>query len=115
MNVSVEVYVDCNMGHGVSERIDEFGILRDNFGLPNVTKVDNVYKYMVQRAATFFQAVLTGKDALRYTDLFYECVNERVKSTPNSQFADNIGNCPGSNNPCPPDPGNFIPDDTDDW
>lgn len=104
INQSIELYMDCNMSHGVKT-------VKDSFGLANPASTKDVFKYIVQRAATFFQAVITGKDTLLNSDLFYDWENKRVKSYPNSQLSDNPTICIGCNQPCPD--GAAIIDDPD--
>ncbi len=95
VGVYTELYVDTSMHHGVND-------ITDNFGLPNVQTVDEIYAYIAQRGMCFFQAVL-NKDThpvfysallnQNNNKLFVDCVNTRIKcNLPNT-------NCP---NPDPP-------------
>ena len=53
LNRFTELYVDCDMGHG----IDKDKLDTENFGVTAST-IDDVYIYMVQRAAIFFQTIM---------------------------------------------------------
>lgn len=87
-----ELYVDRNMGHGVTDPAIE------NFGLPNTSSRDDVYEYIMERAATFYQACLQGTSFLnllapvnRYK-VFVDCLNYRVRAC-NSTDAESSTNC----------------------
>ena len=74
----VELYLDCQMGHGLDEK--DGATFQSDFG----TGLDNaqaVTIYMVSRAATFFQAIMNGKTAgaIGPPSKFTECENTRVK------------------------------------
>ena len=109
---SIELHVDCQMEHGLD---DTSCTPCGGDPLPNYIKKKNgtcvactydsdfgtglqtedlVDRYMVQRATTFFQAVITGQDSGLTRDLFIECENKRVKSYPASTLADNPLSCP---------------------
>jgi poly(3-hydroxybutyrate) depolymerase len=72
-HVPCELYLDSDMGHGLGTKSD--------FGFGN-GKIDrNLLKiYIVQRAATFFQAVVNGKANRLRTTQFVDCINYRIKA-----------------------------------
>lgn len=75
LNISVqsELYLDSDMGHGLSWKSD-FG-----YGTGKISK-DSLIIYFAQRAATFFQALVNKKAKyLRRTE-FTDCVNNRNKA-----------------------------------
>ncbi len=80
LNVPSEMYIDCQMKHGLDKPCDldkdpdciyqsEFGT---GLGSPTAVQV-----YMVQRACVFFQGCVNGKPNLGTTE-FIECENKRV-------------------------------------
>ena len=81
--IPTELYLDCDMGHGLDSTSD--------FGLrtPSVNDVNN---YITQRACTFFQAVANGIAGSLTTTRFINCENYRH----NCSVADNNNSC--SNN-----------------
>jgi len=78
----VELYADCNMKHGIQAPA------RDNFGITATSNFD-VLQYIVQRASTFFQAVLSGSAGSLNRDLFVDCENFRIKCDTPQSLADN--------------------------
>ncbi len=102
LGISNETYIDCDAEHGLDspqDVADNDGVFRSNYGTIYTTAAD-VNIYIVQRAATFFQAVLTNKDASLQTDLFYDWENKRVKSYPPATLNDKPTICPTCNQPC---------------
>ncbi len=91
-----ELYLDCNMKHG----LDKDGPnLDSDFGLgPTATSVI-VKLYMVQRAATFFQAIMNGgtPQNIGQPTKFTECVNNRIRCNvqANTEGCQNNDACPG--------------------
>ena len=84
-NVLTEFYLDCDMKHGIQNPST------DNFGLTTATTDDAVNLYIVQRAATFFQAIMGGKTLTDFTTTkFVECLNYRNTC----DTADNNDSCP---------------------
>ncbi len=90
-----ELYTDCQMHHGLDKDCDTCNFQSD-FGT-GLTTIDAVGTYMVQRAATFFQAVMNNK---KIADIgppskFTECENTRVKcSGPTTPHCQNNATCP---------------------
>lgn len=79
--VPAELYLDSDMGHGLG--------IRSDFGFGDGAIDRNSLKvYIVQRAATFFQAVVNGKAGLLKTTKFEDCVNYRVKACKNINLKD---------------------------
>jgi hypothetical protein len=73
LNVPSEMYIDCQMKHGLDGK-DDLAISDFDTGIANDNDVGT---YMVQRACTFFQDVI---NSVSYgTTLFYECPNPRIK------------------------------------
>jgi hypothetical protein len=79
--VPAELYLDSDMGHGLGIRSD-FG-----FGDGRIDR-NSLKVYIVQRAATFFQAVVNGKAGLLRTTKFEDCVNYRIKACKNINLKD---------------------------
>ncbi len=71
-----ELYVDCDMKHGLDLN-DSF---KSNFGT-SASSQAQVMIYMVERSATFFQAIMNGKTPrdIGQPTKFTECENKRVK------------------------------------
>ncbi len=94
-----ETYLDCDMVHGLDKDPTNC-CTSDNkklpacsqtcyktaFGTNNITS-DGVQLYMVQRAAIFFQSILTNTN-IPGPDLFVDCENKRFKC---AQTANNNG------------------------
>jgi len=89
--VLAELYLDCDMGHGLDPdcncnnlqgKIDNNNncvpcAFKSEFGTCLQT-TDDVGRYMVQRAATFFQAVMNNKTKSDFgKTVFVECENKR--------------------------------------
>ena len=69
--VLTEIYVDCTAKHGVEDG--------DNYGTPATTK-EQIWGYMAERTAVFFQAVINEKTkASLGNSLFVECKNTRER------------------------------------
>ena len=91
----VELYVDCQMDHGLDTT--DGANFHSDFGT-GLDSAKNVTDYMVKRAATFFQAIMNGKTAQQIgpPSKFTECENMRKKcATP-----DNPNDC-NNNDECP--------------
>ncbi len=75
--IPAELYLDTHMEHGLDNDGTGFN---SNFGagLTNSTLVNT---YMVQRSATFFQAVMNGYGNELGDSKFVDCENERVTCT----------------------------------
>jgi acetyl esterase/lipase len=75
LHIPSELYIDCDMGHGLDEATSDFGLANGNAGA--VTDKE-VQKYIVQRAATFFQYVMNTSfpSKLSHTR-FVNCENDR--------------------------------------
>ncbi len=80
LRVPCELYVDCGMRHGL-ETTSGFGL--------NTTDKPTVQKYIVQRATTFFQAVVNNKASSIKASSFFNCQNYRSACI----FKDNNDNC----------------------
>ena len=77
LDILTELYVDCTAMHGV--------VGGDDFGTSATTK-EEIWIYMVERTAVFFQAVMAGKTkATLGNSLFVECENFRERC---NQFND---------------------------
>ncbi len=84
-----EMYLDCEMGHGLNDNptnccaspVNRKGATCSNFCYTsefgtNLTNQNDVQRYMVQRAAVFFQSILTNT-AINGPSLFVNCENYR--------------------------------------
>jgi acetyl esterase/lipase len=71
--VACELYLDSDMGHGLSFRSD-FG-----FGDGRINN-DDLKSYIIQRATTFFQAIVNKKIQYLKTTEFTDCVNYRIRA-----------------------------------
>ncbi|HRI22748.1 MAG TPA: hypothetical protein PLA68_17440 [Panacibacter sp.] len=71
-NKITELYADCDMGHGIDDDTQTY------FGTGLSSNAD-VGRYMAQRTAIFFQAVLAGKSTgdIGPPSLFTDCKNDR--------------------------------------
>lgn len=74
-NISAELYLDCQMGHGPDNTPDS-SLFESDFGT-GFTNADAVNLYMVQRTAVFFQAVVNEIAKNLITTKFTECENKR--------------------------------------
>jgi len=89
-----ELYTDCQMRHGLDKDCNTCNFHSD-FGT-GLTTIETVGLYMVQRAATFFQAVMNNK---KIADIgppsrFTECENTRAKcSGPPNPHCQNSDQC----------------------
>jgi hypothetical protein len=73
LNIRCELYIDCDMQHGLSESTSDFGL-----GDPSVITVHQVEVYIVQRAATFFQYIINPNFPYTLTHtIFVDCENHR--------------------------------------
>jgi acetyl esterase/lipase len=86
-NKLAELYIDCNMKHGIRDETQTY------FGT-GLSVNEDVGNYIVQRAATFFQAIMNNKTAgdIGPPSKFTDCENTRKKCDP----PDNPNEC--SNN-----------------
>lgn len=90
LNVFFEVYIDCNMAHGLDKNGPDYA---SDFGTGAIDSTGTQI-YIVKRAATFFQAILNGKantlrDDSTIHKFFYDCANYRKKC----QLINNDNNC----------------------
>ena len=87
--VRAELYLDCDMGHGLDDDKDP-DKFKSNFGTCNNT-VDGMGLYITQRAATFFQAVMNNLSfGAPHKTVFIECENKRVAcNTADNYYCDN--------------------------
>lgn len=83
--IPTELYLDCNMHHGLDDN--------SGFGI-GTTDIPTVQKYIIQRVATFFQAVVTGRANRLKTDRFVNCENFRF----GCNAGDNNNNCNADSN-----------------
>ena len=101
LNKFTELYIDCDMGHGLDNANNGTSAYTSNFGTSSIT-VNATCLYIAQRAATFFQGVMNNFNSSTLpTTRFKDCENYR--STCNT--ADNNNNCPDDTNmftQCPP-------------
>ncbi|HRI21494.1 MAG TPA: T9SS type A sorting domain-containing protein, partial [Panacibacter sp.] len=77
--VPCELYLDSDMAHGIGAKSD--------FGFGQINKTE-LRKYIVQRAATFFQAIANNKTGLLITTKFTDCINSRALSCKATDFKD---------------------------
>jgi hypothetical protein len=68
LNIPAELYKDCAMYHGLDST--------SGFGTGVIIQ-DSVRSYIVQRTATFFQAIINGNVSLLKTTKFIDCENFR--------------------------------------
>ena len=73
--IPAELYLDCQMGHGLDDTKDPL-LFKSDFGT-GITRHDSVNVYMVQRASVFFQAVVNNIAKDLGTSKFTECENKR--------------------------------------
>lgn len=85
-----ELYLDCFMEHGLDDNTG-FGI--------GTTDIPTVQRYIIQRVATFFQAVVNNKASQIRTNRFVNCANYRF----GCNMANNNDNCKKGQQ-CPPTP-----------
>ncbi len=99
-----ELYIDCQMKHGLDENCSKCAPGKtpnrlkvctqcyfSDFGFGTATDVTSTNLYIVQRAATFFQSIMNGKSYIDYTRTkFVECPNNRYSCLDN----DTNSNCP---------------------
>ncbi len=122
INKKIEVNVDCQMEHGLDADVTciSCGIppkyprirntnnkcvlckpFQSNFGTPYTNSKD-VQIYMVQRATTYFQTILTNQVTNLHNDMFIECENKRVTSYTSTLphnapvTTDNPSSCPAA-------------------
>lgn len=89
INMKSELYIDCDMGHGLDESTSDFGL---KHGDASAVTNDQVEQYIVERAATFFQYVMNNN--FPYTlknSKFVDCENKRYGCN-----ADAKRNCTGT-------------------
>ncbi len=89
--IPAELYIDSDMEHG----LDTDGIEFDSDFGTNLGNSVLVYTYMVQRSATFFQAVMNGYGNELGDSKFVDCENERVQCNRpyNSECGTNAYDC----------------------
>jgi acetyl esterase/lipase len=80
LNTPAELYKDCGMYHGLDSTT--------GFGTGEIIQ-DSVERYIVQRTATFFQAIINGNVSSLKTKRFIDCENFRSGCDIN----DNNNNC----------------------
>ncbi len=87
---TLEVYIDCEMSHGLDD-IDG-STFDSDFGTGETTK-SAVNIYMAERAAIFFQAVLTGRADDLDTRRLLDCENYRYgcSTTDDNDDCDPLG------------------------
>ncbi|MEP6684852.1 MAG: hypothetical protein ABJA35_16385 [Parafilimonas sp.] len=101
-SVFSELYVDCEMHHGLDcggcpgdhdnpakDKTCNACLFQSDFGTGLSTYAD-VYAYIAGREATFYQAIIGGKTGFINKTKFVECDNNRNKCTNTS---DNTGTC----------------------
>ncbi len=66
------------MGHGLDKDCTGVGCYTSEFGT-GLGTLNDVVIYIVQRAATFFQAVINNKTGNLTRKIFVECENKRKK------------------------------------
>ncbi len=75
LNIPCELYIDCDMKHGLDEATSDFGLAN---GDASAVSVKDVQVYIVQRAATFFQYVMNPNFPYTLTHTrFVDCLNSR--------------------------------------
>jgi dienelactone hydrolase len=95
LNIPCELYIDCDMEHGLDERISDFGLAN---GDASAVTDKEVQTYIVERAATFFQYVMnTSFPAKLSHTRFVNCENDRYgcNDDANTKCSDNAS-CPSS-------------------
>ncbi len=92
--IPTELYLDCQMEHGIDADDDPDGF-QSNFGT-NATNNYSIYNYMVQRTAVFFQAVVNNKAKDLVDTKFTECENKRFgcSTQNNNNGCKNTDACP---------------------
>lgn len=74
--IANELYVDCDMHHGLTSN----GVFEGDFGT-SATNSNQASVYIAQRIATFFQAILSSIQGSIGTDYFPNCENTRYGCT----------------------------------
>lgn len=99
LNIFSEVYIDCQMGHGLDGNDALCGTClydpdlfkktdtvnhtcmpcgyQSNFGVPTANTSELTYNYIASRVATFFQAILSNTTGNVTKTSFFECENYR--------------------------------------
>ena len=94
--LTMEYYLDCNMEHGLDEDpcTSPPVCYKTNFGTTLNNKYD-VRRYIVQRAATYFQAVINEIAASLNDSKFVDCENYRsgCSATDNNAGCSNNDSC----------------------
>jgi hypothetical protein len=97
LHIFRELYLDCSMAHGL-DKCDDMDPLTpycSEFGIGTDKNSNEVLSYIVQRACTFFQAIMGGVSATLEASapnhkVFIECPNNRNKcSLANNDCGDN--------------------------
>ena len=90
--IATEYYLDCDMQHGL-----ELGGGANGFFGIGSNNTDDALIYIVQRTATFFQAIMNNKANNIQRRVFYDCPNNRhgcAGTITNDDSCDGIGPCP---------------------
>lgn len=88
------MYIDCNMGHGLSTEVN--GICFSDFGVAGNLSTDQVNEYLASRAAFFFQAIMNATmNSLQGTSKFISCEDFRFSGGSCATAAFNDG-CKGN-------------------
>lgn len=90
--VPCELYIDCDMQHGISESTSDFGLAGGNASAVTIKQVEI---YIVQRAATFFQYVMNPNFPYTLTHTkFVGCLNSRYGCNSDANVTcSNTANC----------------------
>lgn len=70
LGMKFELYVDCDMEHGLSEGLSDFG-------LGDSVSNKDVQTYIIQRATTFFQNIMNTNPVTLTQTRFVGCLNNR--------------------------------------
>ncbi len=85
LNIPCELYIDCDMKHGLDEATSDFGLAN---GDASAVSIKDVQVYIVQRAATFFQYVMNPNFPYTLTHTrFVDCLNSRYGCNSDSATA----------------------------
>lgn len=88
LNKKAELYIDCDMKHGLEEGLSDFGI-------GDTVNNKKVQTYIVQRAATFFQYIMNPLFLIRLTSTrFVDCENYRYGCRGDKNACSNSAFCP---------------------
>jgi acetyl esterase/lipase len=90
LKIPAELYLDCDMKHGLDEATSDFGLAS---GDATAVTDKQVQKYIVQRAATFFQYVMNENFPYKLSNTkFIDCQNTRYGCNPdaNTSCSNNV-------------------------